>query len=130
VAIGKTKQAFLVKSGQSQLSRYPWGADFQLIPCSETQKLAYSLAFGRLPTLCLEINQATDHLHDLGVNGVSTAKPGGNDGPILDPTDAVLDPHPNLTDGPVVGFLLLIQFSSFRTLTIESLHKRQEVKPT
>lgn len=86
---------------------------FNFISYSERQKLADRLVFGGLPTLGLEINQATDHLHHLGVNRVSTAKAGGNDGPILDPTNAMFDPHPDLTDGLIVGFLRLSQISAF-----------------
>ncbi len=52
-SLSKPNRLVLVKSGQTRLPRYPWEAGFQFIRCPETQKLTYSVAFGRLPTLGL-----------------------------------------------------------------------------
>jgi hypothetical protein len=63
--------------------------------------------------LGLSIDQAADSAHDRRVNRVRAAKTGGNNGPILDPPDAVFDPYPDLVELPIEGLLFLGQLLSF-----------------
>ena len=52
-SLGKPNRLFWSNEDKPGTPRYPWEAGFQLVRCPETQKLAYSMAFGRLPTLGL-----------------------------------------------------------------------------
>ena len=74
----------------------------------------------------LGVDQTAGGAQDRRVNRVRTAKTGGNNGPILDPSNAVLNPYPNLAQLSVEGVLFQGQLLSLwflnRSLDLQARH--------